>query len=81
MALEKDEDIESEDDDDDKDEDEQKSDADMDEDETIQTNTLEEDTFRLPTSEESEKEGEAFKCFSFIPVKSVHTACKCLIFF
>lgn len=75
MALGEDEDIESEDDDEDEDEDEdeQKSDADMDEDETIQTNTMEEDTFRLPTSEESEKEGETFRCFSFIPVKSAYT--------
>ncbi|XP_037532127.1 probable 28S rRNA (cytosine(4447)-C(5))-methyltransferase [Nematolebias whitei] len=73
MALGEDEYIESEDDDEDEDEDEdeQKSDADMDEDETIQTNTLEEDTFRLPTSEESEKEG-----ISSIDLKTIHQRIK-----
>uniref|UniRef100_A0A1A8VCT3 NOP2 nucleolar protein homolog n=1 Tax=Nothobranchius furzeri TaxID=105023 RepID=A0A1A8VCT3_NOTFU len=49
-------DLESDEEEDD-DEEEQKSNADVDEDGTIQTNAEDMDKFRLPTAEESEKEG------------------------
>lgn len=54
MHLGSDEEEEEEEDD----EVEEKSDDDMDEDDRIQTNTEETDIFRLPGTEESEKEGE-----------------------
>ncbi|MED6238932.1 rRNA (cytosine-C5-)-methyltransferase nop2 [Ataeniobius toweri] len=53
MALSSDEDEEEDDDD----KNEQKSDSDMDEEDTIQTNIDDVDNFRLPSAEESEKEG------------------------
>ncbi|XP_017270857.1 probable 28S rRNA (cytosine(4447)-C(5))-methyltransferase [Kryptolebias marmoratus] len=75
MALGSDEDDdeddeEEEDEDDDDDEDKQKSDAE-DEDDTIQTNTVEVDKFRLPSAEESEKEG-----ILSLDLKTVHQRIK-----
>ncbi|KAI3360520.1 hypothetical protein L3Q82_002406 [Scortum barcoo] len=60
MGIGSDEDYDDDDDDDDEDEDdrdENKSDADMDEEDTVQANIDEMDQFRLPGTEESEKEG------------------------
>ncbi|KAM4568684.1 28S rRNA (cytosine(4447)-C(5))-methyltransferase [Fundulus diaphanus] len=56
MALSSDDD-DDDDDDEMEEDDEQKSDADMDEEDAIQTNTDDVDNFRLPSAEESEKEG------------------------
>jgi len=55
MGLESDED--DDDDEEEDDDDENKSDADMDEEDTVQANIDEMDKFRLPGTEESEKEG------------------------
>lgn len=59
MGLSSDDDNDEEEEDDDDSDEKHESDSDMDEEETIQTNVDDFDTFRLPSAEESEKEGES----------------------